>query len=340
VAAGDPCGIGPEVILRALTSLPRANASFTILGDPRVFEETARRLRLRSPAWRVISFTEALAGTQDRLAFVNLGARVRFVPGRSSVAAGRASRTYLDAAVALWRSGGLQGLVTAPVTKWAIQRSVPSFVGQTEYLAAALGVRRVAMMFASPSLKVVLLTRHVPMRAVSSRLTRTGVRETVALTVRSLREAFGSRHPRLAVCGLNPHAGEGGLFGSEERRVLIPVLRELRRSGVRLDGPVAADGLFAANGSRTYDAILCCYHDQGLIPFKMAARDLGCQLTLGLPFPRTSPDHGSALELAGRGVAHPGSMRYAITLAVRLAGAPRIPRHRQPLRAIPLARRP
>jgi len=317
VTAGDPCGIGSEVILKAFASPLRPGASFIILGDGRVFRETARRLGRRPPRWRHASLQDAMSGTRDRITLVDLPSSGRFVPGRSSSAAGRAARAYLDAALALWRAGCLQGVVTAPVTKWAMQRSMPSFIGQTEYLAAALRIRRVAMMFASDQLKVVLVTRHVPIRGVSRRLTRAGVRDAVTLAHHSLREAFGLRRPRLAVCGLNPHAGEGGLFGQEERRVLGPALRQLRRAGMQLEGPLAADGLFAT--ARRHDAIICCYHDQGLIPFKMTARDLGCQLTLGLPFPRTSPDHGSALDIAGRGLAHPGSMRYALKTCVRLA---------------------
>ena len=221
----------------------------------------------------------------------------------------------------LGRTGQIDALVTAPVTKWAIERRLPRFVGQTEYLAQAFARHAAAMMFISDRLRVVLLTRHVALRRVPRTVTQALVRTTLRLTIDSLRAQFHLPRPRLAVCGLNPHAGEGGLFGQEEQRVLLPVLRQFRRRGLRCDGPVAADGLFA--DADRYDAVICWYHDQGLIPFKMAARDRGCQLTVGLPIVRTSPDHGSALDIAGRGVANAGSMIYALELAARLSARER-----------------
>jgi 4-hydroxythreonine-4-phosphate dehydrogenase len=213
----------------------------------------------------------------------------------------------------------VHALVTGPVTKWAASGAGGAFAGQTEYLARATGRRGVVMMFVSDHLRVVLLTRHMPLREVPGALTRRRLEAALRLTASALRRHFGARRPRIAVCGLNPHAGEHGLFGDEERTVLLPVLRRLRRAGFSCEGPFAADGFFARGVP--YDAVACWYHDQGLIPFKLAARDAGCQLTIGLPMVRTSPDHGSALDIAGRGIAQPGSMRYAIALARRLARA-------------------
>lgn len=309
ITGGDPCGIGPEVILKALAA-PQGpcKASYVVIGDARVFARTARRLHLRLP-W--------LRSGASRVSLIDLGHPDSFLPGRSSAAAGQAALDYLAQAVTLARAGQIDGLVTAPVTKWAIERRLPRFVGQTEYLAQAFARRAVAMMFVSDRLRVVLLTRHVALRQVPRMVTQALVRTTLRLTIESLRTQFHLTQPRLAVCGLNPHAGEGGLFGQEEQRMLLPVLRQLRRLGLRCDGPFAADGFFTDPSG--YDAVVCWYHDQGLIPFKMIARDVGCQLTVGLPFPRTSPDHGSALDIAGRGVANAGSMMYALNLAVRLA---------------------
>ena len=300
VTAGDPCGIGPEVILKALVRPPGLRASFLVIGNRDVFARAARRLRLPLPA-----------------SFVHCGPGGRFSPGRTSALAGQASLAYLDQALDLWRNGRIDALVTAPVTKWAVARSHSGFTGHTEYLAEALKVRDVAMMFVSDRLRVVLLTRHVPVRRISRLLTPALLERTVRLTAEALRRRFGLRHPRLALCGLNPHAGEGRRDG-EEHRVMRPALAAVRRAGVRCEGPFAADGLFAGEPGR-YDAVVCAYHDQGLIPFKMASRDAGAQLTLGLPLVRTSPDHGSALDIAGRGTANPGSMRYALELAARLA---------------------
>jgi 4-hydroxythreonine-4-phosphate dehydrogenase len=210
--------------------------------------------------------------------------------------------------------------VTGPVTKWAIRQVRPGFVGQTEYLAEALGVRDVVMMFVSDRLRVALLTRHLPLRRVPRTLTPHLLRQSLRLTAQALRRHFGIARPRLAVCGLNPHAGESA-GGSEEQRIMRPALRALRRGGLVCDGPFAADGFFAGASPGRYDAVVCAYHDQGLIPFKMAARDRGCQFSAGLPLIRTAPDHGSAREIAGRGVADCGSMLYAIRLAERLSRA-------------------
>lgn len=315
ITAGDPCGVGPEIILASLRGVPAA-VRLVVIGDRRVFARTARRLGRRRPPWRVVTPAQAWPVGARRL-FVDLGHRARFLPGRPSPAAGAASLAYLRHAVRLYRAGAVHALVTGPVTKWAIERSGTPFVGQTEYLAGALRVRRVATMFVSDRLRVVLLTRHLSLRRVAAAVTAREARATLATCLESLRRDFGLRRPRVAVCGLNPHAGEGGLFGREERTVLRPAMAALRASGVRWVGPVAADGFFAR--AAAVDAVVCWYHDQGLIPFKMLARDRGCQLTLGLPFVRTSPDHGSAHDIAGRGVADPGSMRYALALAIRLA---------------------
>lgn len=325
VTGGDPCGVGPEVILKALTGAASLETRLLIIGDLAVFEQTARRLRLRLPRWKVASSREPPGAGNHPLVFVDCAHRGAFQPGRVSGRAGAASAVYLDLAIGFWRQGLVNGLVTAPVTKQAVRQARNRFSGQTEYLASALGARCPVMMFVSPRLRVVLLTRHLPLRAVAAHATPTLLRQTVTVTVDGLRRWFRIRRPRLAVCGVNPHAGEGGLFGDEERRVLLPVLRHFHRKRVRLDGPFAADGFFArlvdagcGGSARGYDAVVCWYHDQGLIPFKLMARDLGCQMTLGLPLVRTSPDHGSALDIAGTGRAHPGSMRYALHLASRL----------------------
>ena len=306
LTAGDPCGIGPEVILKALSRPLPSRVRVVIIGDVAVFEQTARRLGRRLPR-------------KNTIEFLDLAHRQRYAPGKSGAASGQASLDYLDAAIHLLRRGRADGLVTGPVTKWAIERAGHSFHGHTEYLAKALGAPAPVMMFVSPTLRVVLLTRHVALREVPRRVTPALLRHTVRATAEGLRRYFGVRRPRLAVCGLNPHAGEAGMFGGEEQRLLAPLLRACARDGLRLEGPVSADGFFVNPSG--YDAVLCWYHDQGLIPFKLLARDTGCQLTLGLPIIRTSPDHGSAPDIAGKNLAHPGSMRYALELAARLAHA-------------------
>ena len=318
ITSGDPCGVGSEVVLKALGSLRTArNAHLVVIGDHAVFRQTAARLRVRLPPWQIVRPAQRWQPTGSGATFIDCGHHSTFIPGRPTRAAGTAALAYLDCAIALARAHRIHALVTAPVTKWAIDRVSRGFVGQTEYLARAFRRRDVAMMFVSDRLRVILLTRHLALcdvpRAVNRRLLRT----TLRLTADALKRYFHLQRPRLALCGLNPHAGEGGLFGQEERAVLLPVLRRLHLPGATCEGPFAADGLFA--NARGFDAIVCWYHDQGLIPFKMAARDQGCQLSVGLPIVRTSPDHGSALDIAGRGLAHPGSMRYALQLAIKLA---------------------
>lgn len=301
ITAGDPAGIGPEVILKALSAKAiNRRVRWVIIGDSPVFTQTARQLRLKLSDYPLIDCRQI----------------TRLAPAANFARSGAASLKYLDTAVRLWCLGYLQGLVTAPVTKWAIQKSAPSFVGHTEYFAKATRSRQVVMMFASDQLRIVVLTRHVPLATVSRALTQSLVVSAVRMTAAALKQDFAIMRPKIALCGINPHAGEGKAL-SEESRVLVPAIKQLNRSGISCDGPVAADGFFA--GPIKHDAVVAAYHDQGLIPFKMAARDKGCQVTLGLPFVRTSPDHGSALDIAGKGKADCGSMVYAMNLAARLA---------------------
>ena len=319
VTSGDPCGVGPEVILKAFAaSSRRPQVHLVVVGDLPVFQRIATRLHRRLPPWQVVPSWDLQRVGSGPLTFLDCGHTTSFIPGSTSQTAGRAALDYLAIAVALWKAKRLQALVTGPVTKWAIARVLPGFTGQTEYLARALGVRReVVMLFVSDRLRVALLTRHVALSRVPRAMTKTRLHQSIRLTAQGLTAHFGIARPRLALCGLNPHAGEASRT-SEERAVMQPVLRTLGRAGIRCEGPFAADGLFARR-TREYDAVICAYHDQGLIPFKMAARDRGCQLSVGLPLVRTSPDHGSALDIAGRGIAEPGSMRYALNLAIRLA---------------------
>ena len=334
VTAGDPCGIGPEVILKALRTVssstpPSAGWGSTlrwvVIGDLGVFEAATQRLRHCLPSWRVIRSIKELSDGRavSALLFLDCGHRSRFLPGRSSRAAGRASLVYLEQALTLQRLGMLHGLVTAPLTKWAVVRSAPSFIGHTEYLAKHLRVPDVLMMFVSDALRVALLTRHVALRQAAGLLTPRLIERSGRLLHEALSRQFRITHPRIALCGVNPHAGEGGRFGVEERRIMQPALRALARRGIACEGPWAADSVFIESARHRYDAIVCSYHDQGLIPFKMVSRDEGCQMTVGLPFVRTSPDHGSALDIAGRGVADPGSMAYALRLAMTLVTASR-----------------
>ncbi|MFA5142850.1 MAG: 4-hydroxythreonine-4-phosphate dehydrogenase PdxA [Candidatus Omnitrophota bacterium] len=236
----------------------------------------------------------------------------------SRLGAGRAALEYVDKALELIRDGQADALVTAPVNKASIrQAGFPGFQGHTEYMAAKFAVKDFAMMFVGEKLKVIPVTRHVPLKSVSAILTPGLIYRTIALTRKSLKEYFRIKAPRIAVCGLNPHAGEMGAFGDEERRKIGPAVKKASAFG-HIYGPLPADAVFydALNGR--YDAVVTMYHDQGLAPFKMLYFDSGVNLTLGLPFIRTSPDHGTAFDIAGKGIADPGSMIEAVRLACRL----------------------
>ena len=242
VTAGDPCGIGPEVLIKAIADRRRSHARLVVIGDAGVFEQEARRLKQRLPGWMTISVDEVphhltrVAATDPsrsnpsaRMLFIDIAHRTRFVPGRASAAAGAASVAYLDIAISLCREGLIDALVTAPVTKWAVQSSGVAFSGHTEYLSARLGNAFPVMMFASEDFRVVLLTRHIALRDVSAHATASLIRKTLRVVIEALRRDFGCRSPRMVICGLNPHAGEAGLMGTEEERRLAPVLRIRRQ---------------------------------------------------------------------------------------------------------------
>ncbi|GIW42284.1 MAG: 4-hydroxythreonine-4-phosphate dehydrogenase [Candidatus Binatia bacterium] len=317
VTMGDPSGVGPEVALRALAR-PEVRRSLVpvLFGDPAVFEETSRRLGL-GVAFRLSEDGHPFSGRAMALRPCSeLPASARR-PGRPTAAGGEASYRAILAAVEEVLAGRFDALVTGPVSKRWICEAGHRFSGHTELLAELSGASDVRMMLVGSTLRVVLVTTHVAFRDVPGAIDSGKVERTVALAHGALRTLFGLRRPRLALCGLNPHAGEGGLWGDEEARLLDPAVRRLRRRRVGVEGPLPADAAFALH--RKYDAIVCLYHDQGLAPFKLVHFEDGVNLTLGLPFVRTSPDHGTAFDLAGRGTASSRSMEEAVLLAARLS---------------------
>ena len=234
-------------------------------------------------------------------------------------AAGKASIEYIDKAVELIRCGVADALVTAPVNKASIREAgISGFQGHTEYLAKKFKVKNFAMMFVGKSLRVTLVTRHVPLGRVPGLLNTGKVYDAIMLTHKYLKKYFRINAPKIAVCGLNPHAGEKGAFGDEEERVIAPAIKKARAAAKGICGPLSADTAFYEALNKRYDAVIAMYHDQGLAPFKMLYFDSGVNLTLGLPFVRTSPDHGTAFNIAGKGIADPASMIEAIRLACRL----------------------
>ncbi len=286
ITAGDPAGIGPENAQKAAA-------------DPRVLE-----------ACEPVVYAPESAALR--------GLRV----GEVSAEAGRAAHAEIVRAVRDAIDGRVAAVATAPINKEAFALAGLRWPGHTELLKELTGARRVAMMFDSPALRVVLATVHVPVKDVATVLTRERLRDTIELAAEWL-PRFGIASPRLALAGLNPHAGEHGVIGSEERDLIGPVAAECRARGIDINGPLPADTVFVRATRGEFDAVIACYHDQGLIPVKLLAFGKAVNVTLGLPIVRTSVDHGTAFDIAGRGVADPSSMIEAVLLAARLCGVRR-----------------
>lgn len=324
ITLGDVTGIGPEVALKAVARLVAETEERFLLIGP---EPLARRLDaelktgLLNPASERVQLLDPLEKPLPE----------KLSPG--AAAAANAALAFLREGARRCLSGELAALVTAPVNKEAIiEAGHPGFVGQTEFLSDLAGTRDTAMMLLGTDergrwLRVALVTTHLPLRRVPDAITRPAVLKAIRLAADSCRLLGLSRH-RVAVCGLNPHAGEGGHLGDEEITVVAPAVAEAKAAGLDVVGPFSADTLFHEAIAGRHDAVVAMYHDQGLAPLKLAAFDTGVNWTLGLPFIRTSPDHGTAHDIAGRGVANPSSMVSAIRLAVQLARNRRSTEHR------------
>jgi 4-hydroxythreonine-4-phosphate dehydrogenase len=309
ISLGDPCGIGPEIVARALAARPDVDA--VVYGDTGVLARAAGAAGVPAPpADRVRGVTSLSPGDVP--------------PGKPNDAAGQAQLAYLAAATTAALAGEVAALVTAPISKQWIARAGFAFPGHTEYLASRAGVDEFAMMLAGPRLRVTVATTHVPLRDVARLLTADGIASTIWLTADALARRFGIAAPRVAVAGLNPHAGEAGRFGDEEDRLVRPAI-ELGRARIaaagrraEISGPHVPDVVFREAASGRFDAVVALYHDQGLIPLKLLHFDEGVNVTLGLPFVRTSPDHGTAYDIAGTGRASADSFLAAFDLAARL----------------------
>ncbi len=328
ITMGDPVGVGPEIIVLALR-------------DPAVYD-------LCRPL--VLGDLTALARARDLLApelslhLVEHPAEGKYIPGTLDLwalshlepedcryglptpAGGAAMVSYILTAIRLCQEGQAQGLVTGPISKMAMRLAGFDYPGHTELLAEKTGAAEVAMMLAGGNFRVVLATIHIPLAEVPERLSQEGLVRLLRLTHACLRRDFGLDRPRLAVAALNPHASEGGLFGSEEQEVIIPAVLEAHGAGVAVSGPFPADTLFWRHAQGEFDAVIALYHDQGLIPLKLLHFMDAVNVTLGLPIIRTSVDHGTAYNLAGTGRAHPGSLSAALRMAAGMArrrfGAP------------------
>ena len=324
---GDPAGIGPEITLAAWRARSDAGVPpFILVADPAFVEATAHRLDLSVPVAEVDPETACEVFPRALPVMPLPGdARVAATPGVPDTANAGAILASITAAVGLVQAGRACAVVTNPIAKFVLTKIGFAHPGHTEFLAA-LSVEAGApsplpvMMLWSETLAVVPVTIHVALRRVPDLLTQDLVEQTARIVDADLRRRFGLVHPRLVLSGLNPHAGEAGTMGTEDRDVLAPAVARLRAEGIDIRGPLPADTLFHPRARAAYDVALTPTHDQALIPIKTLAFDEGVNVTLGLPFVRTSPDHGTAFDIAGRGVARPDSLIAALGLARRLAG--------------------
>lgn len=338
LSMGEPAGIGPDLI--AMLSRNRAGLALPpiiVTGDHAMLAGRSRQSGGDVGALvRCTGADEAIAaaGQPDKLPILESAACAsQVIPGQPDPANAPAVISAIDAGLSLIRDGQASALVTNPIQKETLYATGFAFPGHTEYLAKQaaeiFGARcRPVMMIHTPDLCTVPVTIHVPLRAVPEALTTELIAETCRITARDLARRFGIAKPRLAVAGLNPHAGEGGTIGTEDSEIIAPAVSRLAADGIDIGGPFPADTMFHAAARERYDVAICMYHDQALIPAKTLGFDVGVNATLGLPFIRTSPDHGTALDIAGSGKARPDSLFAAMKLAADMARASRDPQPR------------
>ncbi len=330
VTMGDPAGIGLDITLRAfadrtLQPVPR----FVLIACARATRERAHLLGLTQSCQLHVAhdLASALLGPPDALPLVDLPTHAVVKPGISDVANAPTIIAAIESAVGAVFDGAASGVVTNPIAKATLSAAGFPHPGHTEFLAELAMRRRPGrsfvpvMMLASDELRVVPLTVHIPLARVPSQLSIAKISETVRITIADLTRYFGIKRPRIAIAGLNPHAGESGTLGREEIDIIAPAIAALKAEGHDIAGPLSADTMFHAAARARYDAAIAMYHDQALIPIKTIAFDSGVNVTLGLPFVRTSPDHGTAFDIAGTGRANPSSLVAALRLAERMARA-------------------
>lgn len=302
---GDPSGVGPVLLAKAVKKLARL-AEIVIIADAFVLKRAFKQERISAGA-SIIDLSNV--------------PRKSFAFGKLMPQYGRASMEYLETALELIKERKIDCLVTLPISKEAINKAGFKYSGHTEYLAEKTNTKSTVMMLLNDCLKFSLITRHIPLKNVSSRITADALRETVLITEASLRKLFGIAKPKLVACGVNPHASDNGLIGEEENRIIKPALRGLReRDNICVAGPFAADAAISMAFKNIYDCVIAMYHDQALIPLKLFSGQSGVNVTLGLPFVRTSPLHGTAFDIAAKPhLVNPGSFVQAVKLAIQCA---------------------
>ena len=322
ITMGDPAGIGPEIILKALDD-PRVEKACRLLifGDRQILESTARRLG-KSFSINSIHRLDRAESYQESVGLYEASCLPgdQVIPGRPEPEWGAAALEYIRLAGRAALKGQVEAMVTCPISKEMIRRLRPSFTGHTEFLARQSKTRSFGMMLAGQRLKVSLVTIHLSLKKALRVLDTPKILRTIELTHQTLTGRFGIKNPRIAVAGLNPHAGEQGAFGSEEEVIITPAIQAAQGQGMHVSGPYPPDTLFYWAAQGRYDAVVALYHDQGLIPLKLLHFDNAVNITMGLPFIRTSVDHGTAFDIAGKGIANPDSLTQAILLAVAFSG--------------------
>jgi 4-hydroxythreonine-4-phosphate dehydrogenase len=316
---GDPNGIGPEVVIKALAD-NRILQSCTpvIYGASKVISFYKKAINANEFNYHVVRPNESLNTKSVNIVSVT-EEEFKIEMGTSTQAAGQLAFRSIEAAVRDLKNGTIDALVTAPINKKNIQSESFNFPGHTEYLAEQFGVKEYLMLMVTEDLKVGTVTGHVPVSAISSNITSHKIIEKLRVLNKSLIRDFGIRKPKIAVLGLNPHAGDNGLLGKEEQEIIIPAVNQLKQEGMIVSGPYGADGFFGSQNLKNFDAVLAMYHDQGLVPFKTLEFDRGVNYTAGLPVVRTSPDHGTGYDLAGKNLASESSLRHALYMAIDIA---------------------
>ncbi|MEE9434208.1 MAG: 4-hydroxythreonine-4-phosphate dehydrogenase PdxA [Sphingorhabdus sp.] len=317
ISAGDPAGIGPEIIGKAWEArAARGLSPFFAVGDAASFAP-----HWHGPVRQISQPGEALGIFGDALPLLQVHDGSSTTPGKPDQDSAKCAFQALEIAVGLARSGDASGVVTGPVSKARLYEVGFRHPGQTEFVAERCGVSRnnATMMLAAADLRVVPITSHIPLAEVAEALNSALIEDKIRATLKGLKRNFGISHPRLAIAGLNPHAGENGNIGREEIDLFSPVIGRLKSEGIDISGPLSADTLFHSRARSQYDAVLCGYHDQALIPIKTLYFDSAVNITLGLPIVRTSPDHGTAFNIAGKNIANADSMIAAIKMAADAA---------------------
>jgi 4-hydroxythreonine-4-phosphate dehydrogenase len=308
VTMGDPAGVGPEILVRAMNDARvKKAASVIAVGDMGVLKEAAKRLRLKAPLdAQVIGVTNFDMG--------------KLKIGKPSRLSGEASIAFIEEALYMTAIGDADAMVTCPISKEAVKKAGFKFPGHTEFIAHLTGTEDFVMMLGGRDLKVVLVTIHEPLRKVPGHVTTESVLKTIKITDKAFRTDFGLKRPRIAVCGLNPHAGEAGMFGDEDKKTVEPAVKKARKAGIDAVGPLPPDTVFyRAARKKEFDCVVAMYHDQGLGPLKLLHFDDGVNATLGLPVIRTSVDHGTAFDIAWQGKASHESLVAAIEMAAQMA---------------------